>query len=331
MPIARNLDSLPSASTSTQGWAPDAEPRFGQVLAEQWFSEDNTRERAHPDARFRHSDAGACSRAVAYAALGVPQSDPIDLPGVFVARLGTMIHDAWQEVLPKRYPGATVEVKVHEGELAGHVDAVVWGQGAGIGREAGWTVAIEGKSVGGYKYQLAVGMKGEPQGPSHAHVIQAALNGLRVEADEVVICYWARDAISRQQAERKKLDDLRRVVAEWTLDRATYEPIARKEIERIEAILALVDEGTLPKRTIPDPGLPAGHVIVDPRKGSWVVRASLTDTIIDAGSTWQCHYCNYQQVCSLTPSERSPIVTVDEAVTTLGLPARPGRQSPGEA
>src|SRR5690606_38755958 len=83
--------------------------------------------RAFPDARFRHSDAGGCARAIALSALDVPESDPMDLTGVWNTRLGTLVHDAWQEVLRQRFPGATVETRVRSanGEGAGHIDAVV--------------------------------------------------------------------------------------------------------------------------------------------------------------------------------------------------------------
>lgn len=39
MALARDLSDLPKAeSAQVDGWAPDAEPRFAQVLVEQWHA-----------------------------------------------------------------------------------------------------------------------------------------------------------------------------------------------------------------------------------------------------------------------------------------------------
>jgi hypothetical protein len=328
MPLKRDLSHLPEARTAAAaGNRPDATPRFGHILAERWMANELAEgklPRAHPDARFRHSDAGNCARAIGYAAIDLPESNPMDLPGYWVIQLGRMIHEAWQSVLPERFPGAAVEVKVHEGRRAGHVDAAVRIPGEvahlspdcpGIERETVCecplthmrVVAIEGKSVGGYKYQLAVGAKGNAQGPGDGHVIQAAMNGLMLDADEVVVVYWARDAISVQQAGRKGFTELERFTAEWTFTREQYEPIARAEIERVEKILALVDEGMLPGRAIP--GLPPRSLVVRPEDGSWVSydeRGQATDS----GTAWQCAYCRWQDTCAGTRPGRTPIEEV---------------------
>lgn len=319
MAIKRDLSHLPTPTAAkTDGVAPDASPRFGHILAEAWAAhhEANPLPRAHPDALFRHSDAGGCARALGYAAIDLPPSNPMDLAGYWVVQLGHMIHDAWQVELPKRFPGAEVEVKVHEGRRAGHVDAVVKLPPPPLtnqGRQS--VIAIEGKSVGGFKYQLAVGARGQAEGPSESHVIQGAMNGLLLDADEVVIVYWSRDAISVQQAERKSFDELRRFTAEWTFTREQYEPIARREIERVDAILGMVDDGMLPARKIP--GLPARAVIIQPSKGAWVnydERGQATDS----GTAWQCAYCRWQDTCSRTAAGRTPVETVVDPATIEG-------------
>lgn len=313
MALARDLSHLPApAKTRDEGCPPDPQPRFAHLLAEAWAEQDGEegdRPRARKDARFRHSDAGGCSRAIAYAALGVPASNPMDLAGTFTVRLGTLVHDAWQRVLEDRYPGAEVEAKVGSGERAGHIDAVVTIPKVGTGGAfIEKVVAIEGKTVGGFAYKLAVGERGAPQGPKHAHIVQAALNASEVNADEAVVVYWSKDSISVQAAARKRIGELARFCAEWTFPRERYEPIAENERRRVDSILALLDEGTLPGRRYPDPELPVRHVIVDPKSGRWEQRDD--DQIVDTGTWWACGYCRWQDTCAQTPAGRAPVSTL---------------------
>jgi hypothetical protein len=305
--VVRDLSHLPVArDDDASGPAPDAQPRFGPILAQRWFDDAVPLARAHPDARFRHSDAGNCARAIAYAAMDLPESNPMDLPGYWVVELGKLIHALWQEELVKQFPGAEVEVKVHEGRRAGHVDAVVKlpvARSEAEPYDGVRVIAIEGKSVGGYAYQLAVGAKGQPQGPKDKHVVQAALHGRATDADEVVVVYWGRDAISVQQAERKGFDQLTRFTAEWTFTREQYEPVADAEIARVEGILSLLDDGVLPARIIP--GLPKGAMVVQPQKGAWV--ATRDGQAISSGTAWQCPYCRWQDTCSRTAPGRTPV------------------------
>ena len=306
MPIRRDLSNLPAPrQAKATGWAPDPEPQFGQLLVEALYDKSEPRDRARPEARFRHSDAAACSRAVAYAALDLEPTNPMDQAGTFVTQQGHTLHELWQDEMEAQY-GDQVEVEVvcGEGEFAGHIDAVVTDYDTG--RDIEKVIAIEAKSVGGYAYQSAVGARGTPEGPRWSAVVQASLNGLAVDADEVKIIYWGRDAISIQTAERKGIPEMARVCAEWTLTREEYEPIALREKARVTAILLMVDEATLPARKIPDPALPARHLVVDPRDGSWVER-NQEGLVVDTGATWHCAYCRWQDMCSMTPAERTPL------------------------
>lgn len=311
MALARDLSDLPKAeSAQVDGWAPDAEPRFAQVLVEQWAERneaDGPKARASATARFRHSDAGACSRKIAFAALNLPPSDPMDLPGVWNTSLGTEIHELWQAAIAELWPDAELEPKVTtiDGEGAGHIDAV-------ITHDDGTVVAVELKTSGGYGFKAATGTarKGTPaEGPKHEHMIQAALNGIAVDADEVVIVYLAKECLSVNVAERFGVSELGRFLAEWSMDRDTYEPIARAEESRVRGILDLLDHGTLPARKIPAPDVPAGAVIVDPLRGRWEVHAvheapKGKGSLIDTGSYWGCAYCPHQTRCASTPAGR---------------------------
>lgn len=335
MAIKRIHDDLPPAGdlVTDNQTHPDRNPRFGPLLAQKWerHHKANPLPRAHPDARFRHSDAGNCARALGYAAIDLPESNPMDLAGFWVVELGHMIHRAWQEALQETYPDAEIEVKVHEGRRAGHIDAVVriprnpdqarpyWAPEEG---HPPYVIAIEGKSVGGYAYQLAVGARGLPEGPKDAHVVQAALHGRAVDADEIVVVYWSRDAISIQQAERKpQVAGFTRITAEWTFQRDDYEPIAAAEVARVDSILQLVDEGTLPARKIP--GLPTRSIVVRPSEGVWVQYDAEGRATGKSGSAWQCAYCRHQQLCSLTKPGRIPTVDAYDAVAKLGLAPGP--------
>lgn len=309
MTIKRDLSDLPTPATlQDHGRKPDPEPRFVHLLVQSWVDADpGPKPRAHKAARFRHSDAGKCARAVAYAALDVPPSNPMDLSGYWNTGLGTRIHEMWQDVIAARFPEAELEPKVLLGSGAGHIDAVV--------PLADRKVVIELKSTGGFAYKLAIGERGTAQGPKFEHIVQGALNAKAQDADELVICYLSKEAISVAAADRKGFSEVVRFAAEWTFTRDEYQPYADAEVARIDGILALLDEGTLPARKIPDPELPPGHVITDPTSGQWQVH-NAEGGIIDAGSWWSCLYCGWQDKCAATSAGRQPTA---EVAVTLGI------------
>ena len=352
MPIARDLSDLPPAD-NRDGLTPDPSPRFISVLADRWAEDSDDDKATALGTRFRHSDAGKCSRAIAYTAAGIPKSDPMDITGVWNTSLGTLIHEQWQEALTARFPHAEVEVKCATvgADGSGHIDAVItttalcvdchhgWGvhgdDGCTVGHcrctepgdiEPGASpippegfasakvIAYELKTVGGFGFKAAVGAqrKGTPaEGPRTSHMLQASLNGAAVDADEVVIGYLAKECISLNVAKRFGIgDDVGRFAAEWTLTREQYEPLARLEAERVDGILALVDEGTLAARKTPE--MPVGAEITDPATGEWQRVAG--DEVAEVGSTWECGYCSFQTLCSGTEAGRIPI----ESVVSIG-------------
>jgi hypothetical protein len=311
-PLARDLSTLPKDSTTTQGCPPDSEPRFVHLLVER-MQAHNDEAGDKPTAygtRIRHSDAGKCARAIAFRALGV-KGEPMDQAGVWVTSLGTLIHEHWQDALQAVYPDAEVEPKLRIDGLdaSGHADAVV--------NHEGKRILVELKTTGGFGYKKKVGDRGQAEGPSYEHILQAALNGAAVDADEIVIAYMATEAISRQAAKGKKhITELTRFCAEWTFTREEYEPLARKEQERLQGILDVVDGGELPRRIIPSPELPKGAEIVDPLAGRFEVRDH-DGRIADTGTWWSCQYCPFQSTCATTGSGRVPVSSiVPEAVAS---------------
>lgn len=307
MSIKRDLSDLPKPEKAKgDAWAPDPSPRFAQLLVEQWHAENEAagpKPRAFPEARFRHSDAGKCARAIAYAALEVPRSNPMDLTGTWNTRLGTIIHEEWQKALQRAYPDAEIETKLRsvDGQGAGHIDATI--------RNDGHTAAYELKTCGGFAFKMSVGERGKAQGPKFEHLCQCALNAKDIDADELVIGYLSKEAIGIAGAKRKGFDELGRILAEWTLTRDEYMPYALAEEKRVKGILDLIDSGTLPARKFPSPELPPGHVIVDPETGRWEQRAEGGE-VIDTDTWWACGYCDWRDLCATTEAGRIPVATV---------------------
>ena len=320
MPIARDLSDLPPADPR-DGLTPDPTPRFVSVLADQW-AEENYQAGDKATAlgtRFRHSDAGKCSRAIAYTAAGIPRSDPMDITGVWNTSLGSLIHERWQEALQRRWPDAEVEVtcSMVGADGSGHIDAVITNVPDALDEESVHVIAYELKTVGGFGFKAAVGAqrKGTPaEGPRTSHLLQASLNGAAVDADEVVVGYLAKECISLNVAKRFGIgDDVGRFAAEWTLTREQYEPLARQEAERVAGILALVDDGILAARKTPE--MPPGAEITDPATGEWARKDD--GDVVEIGSVWECGYCSYQTLCATTDAGRIPV----ESVVSIGAVA----------
>lgn len=322
--IKRDLSDLPPAN----GLTPDPSPRFVGVLVDEWAGARDDDKATALGTPFRHSDAGKCARAISYAAAGIPKSDPMDIAGVWNTSLGSLVHEQWQAALQRRWPDAEVEVTCATvgADGSGHVDAVIrWQYGDMLvndGQGPTRTVAYELKTVGGFGFKAAVGAarKGTPaEGPKAAHLLQAAINGRAVDADEVVVGYLAKECISANVAKRFGItDDLGRFAAEWTLTREQYEPLADLEAERIDGILALVADGKLAARKSPE--MPTGAEVTDPETGAYEVRLRTEDgevVVTDTGRTWECDYCAFQSLCATTDAGRIPV----ESVVAIGAVA----------
>lgn len=324
MALARNLADLPTpAKTTEHGRSPDPEPTFLRPYFDALRSnhaDEGERPHAVEGTRFRHSMAAACARQVAYHALGVQPSNPMDLAGIVVTSNGTTKHDEIQALL-----GSAVESEVPcriEGfDGSGNADGLaieIDPSGPAIPHdEPTKRTCWEHKNVGGFAFKMAVGERGAAQGPKHAHIVQGALNALALDADLLVITYMTWEAISVNIAARKGFSEEGRVSAQWTFTRDEWEPLALAEVKRVTGILNLLDQGQLPARKIPDPELPAGAVVTDPASGQWQVTSD-EGMILDAGSTWMCGYCRWQGTCQGTAAGRQDIT---EVAVHLGLSA----------
>jgi hypothetical protein len=326
-----DLGHLPKAKHATEGEPPDEHPRWGAILIDWCHAQAAKRneewEATHPEPdRFFHSNAGKCAREIAYSALRIPKSNPTDPPGSYIMWLGSMIHEAWQSALQEQFPDATVEVSVKADDMGGRIDAVVKLE---TGQTRPYVVAIEAKSQGGFGYKLSSAkFQGPPEGPKLGHKLQAFLNAKRIDADEAVIVYFAKDP---NNWVADGLDPYLRVTATWTYTREQYMPLADKEDRRIQGILALLDEGQmLPARRAPELGDQA-HLILDPLKGDWA-------NVVDGQMVypekykpfWGCGYCDYRDVCAQTGAGREPVsVLVDLGVLSgeAGDVAKVGKDS----
>jgi len=301
MPIERNLNDLPAArKAASRDWAPDPEVRMMHVLAERWmrYEEANPRPKA-ADTRFRHSDGGGCARAIAYAALDVPHSNPVDIAGYWVMGAGKIFHDLMEDEMKLRYGMEAEVVCIIDGfDGSGHAD----GQLLVPDRDStpGRRIVVEYKSTGGYAFKMAVGERSQPQGPKWSAVVQGALNAYALGADELIIGLVSYEAISKAIAKSKGFSDVQRFCAEWTLTPDAYVPIAEREMARVTGILDGLDRGVLPARTLDDPTYPQRMEITNPRRGVYV-EYDVDGRMVDQKTTWHCSYCRWQDMCALTP------------------------------
>lgn len=315
MALERDLSNLPRDSG---GLTPDDQPRFVQLLAELWML-DNAAQGDRPTAiegtRFRFSDAAKCARAVAYKGAGIERTNPMDLSGVWNTRLGTMIHDAWQEAMAIVYPDCNVEVQVALDGLdgSGHGDATVL---ISLTKTTGKVIVIELKSIGGYGFKASVGKMGRnkpAEGPRTEHIVQGALAAKAQNADELVIGYLAKESLSVNVG--AGLPEASRFCAEWTFTREQYEPLADAEIKRVTGILGLLDDGLLAARKVPFDMPPAAE-IVDVAASRWEQKGD-DGTVLDTGTLWNgsfCKYCGWFDLCASTSPGRIPL----ESVVTIG-------------
>jgi hypothetical protein len=312
-PIKKDNADLPRGNGG--GVLPDENPRFVTAIALAWYQEyldqgKDVREMAF-DTPFRASDAGFCSMSLGLtllerAGMG-EQSNPPTLSDTWRMNLGTMIHSAMEHYLPLAFPGAKCEIvgETIDGGASFHADVLIeeqladgdprWGTETNTGW---WRTLFELKSINGVGFKSAtIGYRktSPPEGPRSSAVLQASLAAESFDCDEVVVGYLSMECIGGAIAKANGLDDIGKFAAEWTVARNEFLPLAQAERARMKWILATVDAGRLPERTIPD--LPEGAIITDPSTGAWSVVGESPLQILDVGTTWQCNYCRHQRSC----------------------------------
>lgn len=274
---------------------PDRDNWFIEPVVAGWWEEyvgggNMQKDFALPGSRFRASWAGDCSRSLAYHLAGVEETDPPTVADAWRFNIGTLLHEHVQATVERAFPGSSSEVKVRIGtDGSGHMDMLVV-------KPDGKRVSVEIKTVNGFGFKKMVG----EEGPRIKYVMQGALNAAAMDPipDELVIAVFSLECMSPGEARKHGLnDEYRRFAGQWTFDQETFLPIAERERNRVEAIMAKVDaEGpTSVRRIIPDPSLPR-HVVINPDKGLLELRDARGEAV-GLGHTWHCGYCPFQTQC----------------------------------
>lgn len=297
MAIQRDLSDLPRP-TQTEGVTPDPSPRFVTALVDELALRPRKPKAA--DTLSRYSSAAVCIKRTELLARGV-EPEPMDLAGLHVTNIGTLIHEAWQASLGRKYadePGewsVQFETKTSIEDLtSGASDAVLtFTDDANVMHRE----VLELKTTGGFGYKLMVGERGNAQGPKAGHIVQLALNVMALDADRGTLIYLTNEAISKGIAERKGFDEVTRFGAEWSFTREQLQPHADEELARLREIQRRMDAGERIPRFVPYE-MPKGAEVRDVDKSQW----TLTDgeQVTDTGSVWggsYCAYCPVREAC----------------------------------
>lgn len=265
------------------------EPRYGHLFLEEMAAQ---REELGPkpkayDTPFRYSDAGKCSRALAYGVLGY-EAEPMDLAGLLVTSLGSDLHEKIQNSISNYYE-SSFEVPSRFGFASGSADGVIY--------DEDFKVLIEIKSMNGTAYKGSVGVStkgvGTPKGPRASALIQGAMNAVANDCHILRIIHVGTEAISKGLAERTGVDEVGRVIAEFDVPREVFEPWADYEVIRHGRILDDLNEQILPDRIAIDDDM--REIALSP-EGSRMA--------------WQCQYCSYTSACIQDGPGNPPAVPV---------------------
>lgn len=323
MALKADNSDLPKAPRA-DGNPPDPTPRFGMALADAWLeldrAEEHQKSRTDVERYIRLGWGGKCARDIGYRLLDVKPSNPPDIAGVWRMGLGTMVHDGLQAALEKAFPGAEIEkvVGAEHDEImgiptSGRTDVFMVEYDPL--RDAGATsrpkrIAVEVKTINGFGFKMAVGARGDAEGPRTGAIFQAALNGRALQADEVVVIYLSLECLSDR--ELKSLVSKtggepaphRKFLAEWTWSMEELNELVDRELKRLGKIITITDtyaeameraaDAPLPPRSIPLE-MPAKARVTDPSKGIWQV--VVEGNVMDAGDTWWCGYCDFKDRC----------------------------------
>lgn len=256
------------------------EPRIGRAYAE-WLSAQDHRKDHAADTPFRFSGVMGCSRALGYQAAKLPETNPMDGSSLAITDMGSLLHEDVQMAWSQVSPSSVFETGAELGDLiSGHVD---------IDDPASDEV-VEIKTVGAYKFDLAIGLfrspgRGKPaelrsdggKGPSKAHICQGGMNAQARDRRTVRIVYISREAVSVKKAQEAGLGPIERFWAEWTFGPEVWKPLVAAETARLAKIRALVEAGQVPDRQDFDD---AGKMIRP-----------------NPDNHWRCLYCSFKDRC----------------------------------
>jgi hypothetical protein len=239
----------------------------------------------------RYSSAYGCSRQQGYAAFDVVPSEPMDEAGAWVTGLGTIIHEALQDSISRKFPSAQFEVPSKIDDISGSCDALISVRDLSDELE-GTHVLYELKTMGTYSFDKQVGwnrMRGtvaEGEGPALKAVAQAGMNAVGImSGDPSINIEWlvmgsiTFEALSKNKSLNAGVSGVNRFLAEFWIPQSFWLPLANDEIERMRSIAYIVDKGYLPDRI----GVGDGGDVI-----------TLNPNI---SKFWQCDYCAFRDYC----------------------------------
>jgi len=289
------------------------EPILTGILAETWAAKpDKPTALGTP---LRYSGSHGCARQMAYTALGAVKTDPMDSGDSWAPGIGTVIHEAMQDAIASVYKTAQFEYMSQLGKyISGATDALVTSQEildtTGVNLY-GTHVLWELKSMGEWAFDKQVGYNRKSlkvfhrEGPKIGAITQAGMNALGIEAGDsniyiqtILMGSVCVSALSVNKARAMGLSGFDRYGAEFRIGRDEWEPLARAELARLDAIGEKVAAGVLPDRiAIADNG---GDAYLNPR-----------------GKDWQCDYCAFRALC--VSDGEGEIATSDSWMTRVGV------------
>jgi hypothetical protein len=272
---------------------PTNTPQITHLLAQEMWLKSQTPKPTALGTPLRYSSSYGCSRQQGYAAFDAEPTEPMDEAGAWVTGIGTLIHEALQDAISRRYPEAEFEVPSGTEYVSGSCDALIPSKYFGSVVEAeGTHVLWELKTMGTYSFDKQVGwnrLRGEykyPEGPARKAITQAGMNALGIEASReglkiewVVMGSVTFEALSVRKAEVMGVSDYNRFLAEFWVPRAEWEPLALEELRRIEGIHEGLSRGYLPDRVARDDD--GRLMFLNPNDNK----------------NWQCDYCAFRTLC----------------------------------
>lgn len=307
MPIHRDRSDLPRPA-DLAACPPVPTPEILGPLLHGWFDQyladgNATRAKAIPGTMFRASWAGArCDRALYYRMSDTPESEPLTIADAWRFNLGNAVHLYLQEMLPTLFPHSDVEVPVDLRPLgvdgSATVDIVTYTDDSRSSVDA----VVEIKSINGFGFKkCATNFRGPATGPKHNAVVQGSLAAAALQARRLIVVYVSLENLSPNQALTylNVDDDIGKFAAEWHYTADEVAALAAAEVARVNRVARYLThaDGVLPPRALHDPEVPTGAIITDPahQSGAWQVTDATS--VIDAGTTWHCGYCNFRSRC----------------------------------
>jgi hypothetical protein len=225
----------------------------------------------------------------------------MDEAGAWATGLGTIIHEALQDCIGRKFPSAKFEVPSKIEDVSGSCDALIavsdfeftgpWE--VEFDRNNSTHVLYELKTMGTYSFDKQVGwnrMRAQVnggEGPAMKAIAQAGMNAIGImAADPNVTIEWlvmgsiTFEALSKNKAASMGVDGTNRFLAEYYIPRHEWQPLANQELSRMRGLGWALDNGYLPDRVaIGDNG-------------------QVLELNPDTGKAWQCDYCAFRSACS---------------------------------